>query len=143
MAKLFNISEAANIAIHSLALIDASQDCVNATQISNRLNFSRNTVAKVLQALTRYSFIVSTRGPKGGFKLNRPASGISMLDVLEIIDGEFKDDYCGIDVDTCPFETCVYGDERHKWFKEFKEYYSNRTIQDFRLKKISDEKRDN
>jgi Rrf2 family protein len=126
-----------------LALIDASQDCVNATQISDRLNFSRNTVAKVLQALTRYNFIVSTRGPKGGFKLNKPASGISILDVLEIMDGKFSDEHCRGDIDVCPFETCVYGDERHKWFKEFKAYYSNRTIQDFRLKEISDEKRDN
>lgn len=143
MARLFNISEAANIAIHSLALIDSSEGFVNATQISDRLNFSRNTVAKVLQALSRHNLINSTRGPKGGFKLNKSASDISVLDVLEIIDGKFNDEHCRGTVEVCPFETCVYGDERHRWFKEFRAYYTNRTIEDFRLKVNPDEKRNN
>jgi Rrf2 family protein len=143
MTRLFNISESANIAIHSLALINASPDCVNASQISEQLNFSRNTVAKVLQALSRFNLIVSTRGPKGGFRLSRAAHEISMLEVFEIIDGKIAEHDCRTTDDLCPFNTCIYGEERHKWFSEFKDYYSKRTISDFSVKSKSNEEKHN
>ena len=72
MARLFNISEAANIGIHSMTIIAASNTNLNSLQISDRLNFSRNHVAKVLQVLSRYNLISLTREPQGGFKHKKP-----------------------------------------------------------------------
>lgn len=45
-------------------------------------------LAKHLQALTRAGITTSTSGPKGGFRLARPASEVTVLDVVLAIDGD-------------------------------------------------------
>lgn len=45
-------------------------------------------LAKHLQALTRAGITTSTSGPKGGFRLARPANEITLLDVVVAIDGD-------------------------------------------------------
>jgi Rrf2 family protein len=47
-------------------------------------------MAKVLRMLVRGGLLRSTRGVNGGFGLGRPAPEISMLDVLEAIDGPLQ-----------------------------------------------------
>ncbi len=130
MEKLFNISEAANIAIHSVALIAGSQKNLSTTEIAQEMNFSRNHVAKVLQTLSRAKLVASTRGPKGGFVLTKSPDSISVYDILELIDGNIEVMHCRGSEGICPFKTCVYGDIRQKLFDEFKNYYSTRTISD-------------
>lgn len=131
MDKLFNISEAANIAIHSMALIAGSNKNLSASEIATEMDFSRNHVAKVLQALSRAKLISSTRGPKGGFMLAKPPETITVFDIMELIDGNLEEMQCrGADEGICPFKECVYGDIRQRLFSEFKTYYSNRTISD-------------
>jgi Rrf2 family protein len=44
-------------------------------------------LAKHLQAMSRAGILVSTQGPRGGYRLARPAAEISLLDVVEAIDG--------------------------------------------------------
>jgi Rrf2 family protein len=43
--------------------------------------------AKHLQALTRAGVFVAVSGPKGGYRLARPAAEVTVLDVVEAIDG--------------------------------------------------------
>ena len=45
-------------------------------------------LAKSLQALTRAGITESTPGRKGGFRLARPATDISLLDLVQAIDGD-------------------------------------------------------
>ena len=44
-------------------------------------------LAKHLQALSRAGIVESVTGPGGGYRLARPATEITMLDVVEAIDG--------------------------------------------------------
>ena len=44
-------------------------------------------LAKHLQALSRAGLLESVQGPKGGYRLARPPGEISMLEVVEAIDG--------------------------------------------------------
>ena len=44
-------------------------------------------LAKHLQAMSRAGLLDSVAGPKGGYRLARPAAAISLLDVVEAIDG--------------------------------------------------------
>lgn len=134
MAKLFNISEASNIAVHSLALISASEKPLNTNLISDKLNLSRNHIAKVLQALTKYGIVGSDRGPKGGFVLLKDPKEISVFEIYELIDGKIEAEHCRRTEGICPFESCVYGDERQRLYEDFKEYYSNRKLSDLKIK---------
>ena len=45
-------------------------------------------LAKHLQALSRAGILESVQGPRGGYRLARPASEITLLDVVEAIDGD-------------------------------------------------------
>ncbi len=51
-------------------------------------------LSKVLQALTRAEFVVSRRGPYGGFELSPRSRGASLLDVIEAIDGPVQLNQC-------------------------------------------------
>ena len=48
---------------------------------------SPSYVAKLFTSLERAGIVSSTEGAKGGFRLSRPASDISVLDVVDAIEG--------------------------------------------------------
>ena len=133
MGKLFNISEATNIAIHSLALISASKEDLNASQIADMLKLSKNHLSKIMHILARHKFVTSSRGPKGGFKMLRESGSISLLEIIELIDGTLERDHCRRNDGICPFSDCVFGDVRQRLYDEFKNYYQNRKLSDLSL----------
>jgi Rrf2 family protein len=45
-------------------------------------------LAKHLQAMSRAGILAAGKGPRGGYRLARPPPDISVLDVVEAIDGE-------------------------------------------------------
>ena len=45
-------------------------------------------LAKHLQAMSRAGILVAVTGPGGGYRLARPPAGVSVLDVVEALDGE-------------------------------------------------------
>ena len=47
---------------------------------------------KILQQLVRTRILASERGPSGGFRLRRPAGEISLLEVIETIEGPIEGD---------------------------------------------------
>ena len=44
-------------------------------------------LAKILQQLARKGFLRSSKGPTGGFTLRRPADEITLLEIVDAIDG--------------------------------------------------------
>jgi Rrf2 family transcriptional regulator, iron-sulfur cluster assembly transcription factor len=51
-------------------------------------------LAKILQDLARAGFLKSSKGPGGGFRLNQSAAEISMLRIVEAVDGAGRYDRC-------------------------------------------------
>jgi Rrf2 family transcriptional regulator, iron-sulfur cluster assembly transcription factor len=51
-------------------------------------------LAKILQSLARDGFLQSTKGPHGGFRLRRLPGEISMLQIVEAVDGTGRYDRC-------------------------------------------------
>ena len=45
-------------------------------------------LAKHLQAMSRAGILTSGKGPRGGYRLARPPADISVLDVIEAVDGD-------------------------------------------------------
>ena len=56
MSRLIHISEAASLAIHSLALIASSKMRLNAKKIAGILHVSQNHLAKILQVLAKNEY---------------------------------------------------------------------------------------
>ena len=60
--------------------------------ISKAYGIPLEYLLKIMQQLVRANVLRSKRGPRGGFWLARPASKISMLDVIEAVDGPMNGD---------------------------------------------------
>ncbi|MDX1740505.1 MAG: Rrf2 family transcriptional regulator, partial [Rhodothermales bacterium] len=56
-------------------------------EISSELDISFHFLTKVLQQMNEASIVDSYRGPRGGVRLSRPASEISLKDIVMAIDG--------------------------------------------------------
>jgi Rrf2 family protein len=137
MSRLVHISEAASLAIHSLALIASSKVRLNAKKIAEILHVSQNHLAKILQVLTKNEYLTSNRGPGGGFILKKNADEVSMLEVYQLIEGNVDCQFCGITENTCPFITCIFGGKPDKLTNEFVDYLSNTKISDLKTKEIN------
>ncbi len=119
MSKIVNISEAASIAIHSIILVAKSEVKLNANQIAEKLNFSRNHLSKVMHILTKNGYLSSERGPKGGFVLNKNPSTISLLEIYETVEGLVEAFNCVTACTKCPFKACIFGGLTTKFTEEF------------------------
>jgi Rrf2 family protein len=130
MNSVLNISEAASIAIHSLALIAATPGRINVNKLAELTNFSRNHIAKIMQLLTKRSYLTSGRGPKGGYILKKNPRDISLLEIYELIDGTLNTSHCSVHDEGCPFNECVFGNLRERLGEDMRKYLAERTIYD-------------
>jgi Rrf2 family protein len=80
-------------AVTSLAQVGPGS-AVSAAQLAAHYDVPAGYLAKQLQALVRAGLLSATTGPRGGFRLARPADQITLLQVVEAVDG------------TSPFYTC-------------------------------------
>lgn len=55
--------------------------------ISKEYNIPLEYLLKILQQLVRANLLRSKRGPRGGFVLGKPANKITMLEIIEAVDG--------------------------------------------------------
>lgn len=134
MSRLIHISEASSIAIHTLALIANSADPLNAKDLGMMTNFSKNHISKVMQILVRGGYLTSGRGPKGGFLLKTSDKDITLLEIIELIEGTIEDKHCRMEYQKCPFTDCVFGGMPEKLTGEFKKYFATTKISDLKKK---------
>jgi Rrf2 family protein len=58
---------------------------VSATDIAERLGSARRGLEPLLQALTRAGILDSLRGPRGGYRLGRPARGVRLAEIVAAV----------------------------------------------------------
>ncbi len=73
-------------------------------QISKDLDLPTPFLAKILQQLARHKILNSSKGPHGGFSLLRDPKKITLLDIVNTIDGDYIFTNCLIHNGTC---SCV------------------------------------
>jgi len=134
MNTLFNLSEAATIALHALAIIGNSEERLNVNKLAEKTKFSKNHLAKIMNTLVRYNYLSSERGPNGGFHMNAQTRQATLFEILEIIDGRIEVFQCTITCQSCYFESCLFGDHPKKFTIDFVNYLKSKTIGDFNLK---------
>lgn len=59
---------------------------VSVSQVASRYAIPVTVLAKVFQHLVRSGIAIGTRGARGGYSLARPASQLTVLDVIEAIE---------------------------------------------------------
>ncbi|MFI5693889.1 RrF2 family transcriptional regulator [Kribbella sp. NPDC051586] len=75
--------------MHSTALIAQTPDGAAMPRrfLAEHYGLPEPYLAKHLKALVRAGVLTATPGPSGGFRLGRPAESITLLDIVEAIEG--------------------------------------------------------
>lgn len=86
MLKLSKKTDYALMAIQYMASQGANR-IVNTKEIAEEYNIPGELLAKVLQKLGKNGLIASQNGPKGGYALAKPPDAISVLAIIQAIEG--------------------------------------------------------
>ena len=129
MSAVIHISESTSLALHSVAYIASQKNAVKANEISEMTGSSPAHMSKVLQWLVKSKMIKSTRGPAGGFILNKSASKISLYDIFTVMEGPIEDSSCPLSRKKCPFNICIFNGMVAKLNNEFVEYLKTNTVE--------------
>ncbi|NQV02652.1 MAG: Rrf2 family transcriptional regulator [Bacteroidia bacterium] len=128
MSRIFSLSEASSIAIHSMVLIARAENGINVVKITEFTGFSKNHIAKVLQRLVKSDLLKSVRGPAGGFSLKKEPKEYTLLDVYEAIEGPIEETDCPLAYDVCNYEPCIMGTAINKMTDEFQKFLKEQTL---------------
>jgi Rrf2 family protein len=128
MSRIFNLSEAASIAIHSMILITQSEKMINVQHIAEKTRTSKNHVAKILQVLVKNGYIRSNRGPAGGFSIKKDPATINLLEIYETVEGKIEITDCPMHYELCAFDNCIMNNFSKKMTIEFRDYLVGQTL---------------
>jgi Rrf2 family iron-sulfur cluster assembly transcriptional regulator len=101
---LSNTSKYAIRAVIYLALYASPTKKIGIKSISEELEIPSPFLGKILQLLAKHQVLESTKGPNGGFTLKKPALDISLMEIVEIIDGSDSFNQCVIRTEVCNHE---------------------------------------
>ncbi|MBE6413814.1 MAG: Rrf2 family transcriptional regulator [Verrucomicrobiaceae bacterium] len=82
-------------------------------QIAQNQGISQKYVSRLVLDLRNAGFIKSIRGVNGGYVLAKPANSISILEVVEAMEGEIAIVDCLAKADCC--NNCLECPSRHIW----------------------------
>ena len=110
MYSFLRISEASALALHTVGVIARNPDAkVSNLDIASRLAVSEHHLAKVHQRLVHCGILHAVRGPSGGFQLARPATAITLMEIVEAVEGPFAPSQCLLGRPKCQSDCCVLG----------------------------------
>jgi Rrf2 family protein len=131
MSSLIKMSDAASLALHAMTYMAAnSQRPVATKEVATEMHVSESHLAKVLQRLARVGLVHSTRGPKGGFRLARPAHAVTLLDVYEAVDGPLALAGCLFSTPVCGLRQCIFGRLLHSVNRQVHDHFADTRLSD-------------
>ena len=98
------LSSEGRYALRALLYLAVEEERVSATKISDRAKVPPRLLARILADLARAGLVASKTGRGGGATLARPASTITLRDVVDAVEGPFA-------VSTCILENRACGGE--------------------------------
>ncbi len=133
-------------AVTYLAMHEEQGKRIGIREIAGDLDIPSPFLGKILQNLAKQKMLKSNKGPNGGFSLARNSEEISLLDIVEIIDGLdfFHECLIGISVcerapehqEICPFHK-VADPLRADLYKMYKDTKIGKLAKDFNTNGIN------
>lgn len=129
-------------AVVYISVFSTQQKKVGLREISSELGIPTPFLGKILQTLARNGILISSKGPHGGFCLGRPAEDVSLMDIVDIIDGTELFNQCLVRTVHCSAqEPCGVHDQYMKIRKDLKNFFVHQTIDDLSTEFRRDSKR--
>ena len=134
MYNLIRINEGVSLGLHGLAfLAQISPERISVKKLASILDVSEAHLAKVFQKLSKVGLIKSTRGPMGGFTLNKLPELISFLDIYEILETKIVKTKCPLGKEKCIFKNCIFSNKLSPISEKIVSVYESIKLSDFIL----------
>jgi Rrf2 family protein len=97
------ISRNTDYAVRAVSYIARQKNkLVTAEELVKHLKIPRPFLRKILQVLNKKYILESQKGIGGGFRLARKTKIISLIDIIEAFQGQFKVNECFFKKEICP-----------------------------------------
>jgi Rrf2 family protein len=100
---MLRLSKKADYALIAMKHLATRSDLASASarEIAEQYDIPVELMAKVLQRLARRGLVTSHQGTRGGYRLARGASVISVADIIQAIDGPLTVTACSTEAENC------------------------------------------
>ncbi|MDH5824033.1 SUF system Fe-S cluster assembly regulator [Luteimonas sp. RD2P54] len=99
MLRVTRLTDYATVVLTVLA---ARPDAVlSASELAERAGLETPTVSKLLKPLAQAGLVEGFRGAHGGYRLSRAAAAISLIEIVEAMEGPLAMTECSLDGDQC------------------------------------------
>jgi len=121
-------------AVIFIALKPDPQTNTGLKEISDQLRIPQPYLAKILQTLARKKILHSTKGPHGGFLLSVPADKLTLMDIIDAIDGRNFFDSCYVTGEKCNFDKpddgrCILHNDLRVEKVRLEKFFSSKTVE--------------
>ena len=129
LSKSCNYALRASVFIACKATVNSK---ISLKTVAEELDIPTPYLGKILQKLTKHNLIQSVKGPHGGFYLDQGGTNISLIKIIEVIDGLEFFHSCGLGMKEC---SSTHPCPLHDDYKVFKDHLQNlferKTVADF------------
>ena len=138
MAGLLNVGEMGALGLHVLVNLavmrEQDADARRTVQeIAEKLHASVHTLQKVARRLIMMGLVEGTRGVNGGLRLMVDPEKISMLEVIEGVEGKINCNNCMFAKRVCPQNArCIFDGVTGGLETMVREYFARTTVADMR-----------
>ena len=102
MLRVTKLTDYATVVLAALA--DAPERVLSASDLAERARLELPTVSKVLKPLAHAGLVASFRGSNGGYRLARAAADISLIQIVEAMEGRLGVTECSGEHSQCELE---------------------------------------
>jgi len=94
-----------DLVLQALRLLAASDGRLSTQELAATVGSTAAYLPQVMRPLVRNGWVVSSRGPTGGYDLVADPAGISMRDLIEAVEGPIDDGQCVLRPSPCLADT--------------------------------------
>ncbi len=126
------ISKSSRHAVSALTFLArlGRDEYAGANRIAVEIEAPKNYLGKLLNKLAAAGHLESTKGYNGGFRLKKPASRITIYDIVDPIDHLSKWDMCFLGDNKCSCKSqCAVHGTWHKIRADYLKFLKNTTLE--------------
>lgn len=105
------LAKRTDLALRGLQALRASGDRLAGTDLAEVLETTHQYLPQIMSPLVRQQWVASTRGPGGGYRLDVRLEDITVLELIETMEGETDTATCVLSGESCDAsEPCALHD---------------------------------
>lgn len=95
------LAQRTDLALRAMQLLCSSGERVPGSKLAEKLGTTHQYLPQIMSPLVRHRWVSSSRGPHGGYKLEVGLPTITVLDLIEAMEGPTDTHTCVLSGQTC------------------------------------------